>query len=40
MAYPMIIIKKTGPDSYTLKDIKNGQLVNHVHAKCMWQVLQ
>ena len=36
----MIVIEKTGPDSYTLKDIENRQLVNCVHAKYMGQVLQ
>ena len=31
----MLIIKKTGPDCYTLKNIETGQLVNRVHTKFM-----
>ena len=36
---PMLVIEKTGPDTYTLKNIENSQLVNCVHAKFMRQFL-
>ena len=36
---PMLVIEKTGPDTYSLKNIENSQLVNCVHAKFMQQFL-
>ena len=36
---PMLVIKKTRPDTLTLGNIDNGQLVNCVHTKFMWQFL-
>ena len=36
---PMLVIEKTGPDTYTLKNIENSQLVNCVHTKFMRQFL-
>ena len=36
---PMEILEKNGPDSYMLKDLSNGQIVNRVHAKYIRKLL-